>query len=215
MLKKIGIGLVVAVLGFLGFIATRPSTYQVSRSITVAAPADVALAQVSDFHKWNAWSPWEKLDPAMKKTFDGSGNGATYAWVGNDKVGEGKMTITGLAPQKVDIKLEFIKPFEESSDTSFTTEPAGEGTKVTWTMKGNNSFVGKAFTVFMDMDAMIGKDFESGLAALKVAAEAAQKARAEAAAKKAAEEAAAAAEAAKAAEAAAATEGAVAAPATP
>ncbi|NNB88391.1 polyketide cyclase [Corallococcus sp. AB032C] len=205
MFKKIAIG-VVAVLALLaGFITTRPDSYTVTRTATVPGTPDVAFGLVHDFHQWNQWSPWDNLDPNMKKTFGGaeSGVGATYGWVGNNDVGEGRMTILeATANAAVRIKLEFIKPFEDSSITTFTFKPADDGTTVTWAMAGNHNFMSKAMCLVMDMDQMIGKDFEKGLASMKTAAqtEATKRAEAEAARKvaeaKAAEEAAAAAKAA-------------------
>jgi hypothetical protein len=199
MLKKIAIG-VAALLAVLAIvIATRPSTYTVKRSATIAAPADVIFAKIADFHGWEAWSPWDKLDPAMKRTFDGpaSGSGAIYAWTGNDDVGEGRMTIIESRPNEhVGIRLEFLKPFAATSTTTFDLAAAGALVTVTWTMVGNNDFMGKAFTLFMDMDKMIGTDFEKGLSSLKTDSETDAKKRAEAAAAKKAAEAAAAAAAA-------------------
>jgi hypothetical protein len=203
MLKKVLIGLAVAILALVGVIAAQPSTYRVERSAMVAAPADVVFAQVNDFHKWGAWSPWNKMDPNQKVTIDGagSGQGAKYAWAGNAQVGEGRMTIEeSKAGELVRIKLEFLKPWESTSPTSFTFKPVEGGTQVTWAMDGTHNFVGKAFTLVMDMDAMLGKDFDAGLASMKAIAEAEAKQLEEArkvaeaeAAKKAAEEAAAAA----------------------
>ena len=176
MLKKAAL-VVLAIVAVLAIVvAMRPATYQVTRSTQVAASPAVAFAQVNDFHKWKGWSPWEKLDPSMKTTFAGAatGVGAVYSWTGNDKVGEGRMTITdSRADQEVVIKLEFLKPWEATSTTTFTFVPDGPNTRVTWNMIGTNNYVAKAFTLFANMDAMIGKDFENGLAALKVQAEAA------------------------------------------
>ncbi|MBX7097134.1 MAG: SRPBCC family protein [Myxococcaceae bacterium] len=194
-MKKVLIGLVVLLGGFSAFVTTRPDDYKVERSATMAAPPELVFAQVSDFHNWGAWSPWEKLDPTMKKDYSGAdkGVGASYHWVGNDKVGEGRMTITdATASSQVGIKLEFMKPFESTSTTTFTLAPVAEGTKFTWSMAGKNNFVSKAMGVFASMDSMIGKDFESGLANLKGVVEPMAKEQAEAA-KKAAEAAAAAA----------------------
>ena len=185
MLKKIGIGVAVLIVAFLVLVATRPSTYTVERSATISAPADVAYGQVADFHYWAAWSPWEKLDPSMKKTYDGAptGQGAMYHWVGNDQVGEGRMTIVGAKPgEQIDIKLEFVKPFEATSQTLFTFKPAGDTTQVTWIMNGTNNFMSKAVSLFVNFQASIGSDFERGLAALKTAAEGEAKKRAAAAA---------------------------------
>jgi hypothetical protein len=198
MLKKILIGLAVAVAVLAGIISTRPSEFTVQRSATLQAPADIAFAMVNDFHRWSEWSPWEKLDPNMKRTLTGAKAGldAMYEWSGNDKVGEGRMTILeSKANELVRIRLEFIKPWAATSTTLFAFAPEGNGTKVTWTMQGKNDFMGKAVWFFKDMDAMIGKDFENGLATLKQGAEAeAQKRAAEqkALAEKAAAEAAAA-----------------------
>ena len=170
MLKRILIGIAVIVAAFAAFVATRPSTYKVERSIVVAAPAANPYARVVDFRKWEGWSPWAKLDPAMKVDHAGpeSGVGAVYHWKGNDKVGEGRMTITGaVADKAVQIKLEFLKPWEQTSLTVFTFAPDPGGTRVTWSMSGQHDFVGKLFAVFMDMDGMVGPDFEKGLKALK------------------------------------------------
>jgi len=172
--KKVLLFLLFVVVGFAGFVATRPGTFHIERSTTVSAPAATIQAEIDDFHRWAAWSPWEGLDPAMKKTIEGpaSGVGATYHWVGNDKVGEGRMTVTGLEPAaKVDVRLEFMKPWKATNQTAFLLAPEGEGTRVTWTMDGTNDFMGKAMGVFMNMDKMIGADFEKGLASLKSVAE--------------------------------------------
>lgn len=215
MAKKIGIAVAVLVVLFLGIVASRPATFRVERSATFAAPPAVAFGLVNDFSKWAGWSPWEKLDASMKKTLSGpaSGAGAKYEWVGNDKVGQGEMTILeAKAPERIAIDLRFLKPWAAQNPTTFDFKPAGEGVAVTWVMTGKNDFMGKLFGLFMDIDKMVGGDFERGLAAMKtlaeaesarLKAEAAAKAAAEAAAKAAAEAAAKAAEEAAAAEAAA------------
>lgn len=190
MLKKIGIGVAVLIGGFIVLVATRPAVYTVERSATISAPADVIYGEVADFHQWSEWSPWEKLDLTMKKTYDGApaGQGAIYSWVGNDQVGEGRMTILGAKlSEQIEIKLEFIKPFEATSQTLFTFKPAGDATQVTWTMNGNNNFMSKAYGLFVNLDAAIGSDFERGLAALKTVAEGEAKKRAVVAAPKPAE----------------------------
>jgi uncharacterized protein YndB with AHSA1/START domain len=172
MLKKLAIVLVVVVLAFLAYVATRPADFQVSRSRTVQAPPEVVHAYVNDFSKWPAWSPWEKLDPAMKREVSDppAGPGASYHWVGNDDVGEGGMTITeSQPPSKVVIRLEFLKPWTATSTTQFDFARSGGGTNVTWTMRGHNNFMAKAFSAFMDIDAMVGKDFEKGLENLDAA----------------------------------------------
>jgi hypothetical protein len=184
MARKILIGVAAAIALLVIAILTRPATYHIERSATMSAPPETAFAQVNDFRAWNAWSPWEKLDPQMKKTFDGppSGVGAKYAWVGNKEVGEGRMTIEKSdKPSTVGIKLEFLTPFESTSQTTFTFAPAAGGSKVTWAMDGENNFVSKAMSLVMDMDKLIGPDFERGLAAMKTAAENAAKAAAPAA----------------------------------
>ncbi len=210
MLKKIALALVVALAVLAGIVATRPGDYRVERSATVAAPPEVVFGLVGDFRSWVAWSPWEALDPAMKKTFGGQAGeiGSTYAWQGNDQVGAGQMTVIDKkSSSQIDIKLEFIKPWPSVNQTTFRFAPAGDKTTVTWIMAGHNGFVEKAMTLFMDMDKMIGADFDKGLAKLgekaqaehgrlvaeaqkKAAEEAAQRAAAEAALRKAAEEAA-------------------------
>jgi hypothetical protein len=167
MLKKILIGLGAALAGLLVVIAFQPATFHIERSINVSAPAAAAFAQVNDFHAWGKWSPWEKLDPGMKRTYEGpsSGVGAKYAWVGSKEVGEGRMTIEQSEPSRIAIKLEFLKPFAATNIATFSFVPADQG----------SDFMGKAFHLFMDMEKMIGPDFEKGLADLKTAAEAATK----------------------------------------
>ncbi|MDC3958356.1 SRPBCC family protein [Polyangium jinanense] len=175
---RVGAGLAVVIAVLLIVIATRPSAYRVERHTTIAAPLDLVFTKVKDFRTWEAWSPWAKLDPNMKTTFTGNQGevGAGYAWEGNDEVGAGRMTIAAIKPnERVDIKLEFLKPFESKTENGFAVEAAGKETKITWFMSGENDFVGKAFCLFMDMDAMIGKDFENGLANLKKVAEEAAK----------------------------------------
>ncbi len=174
MLKKIGIGLVVVVVAFVVVVATRPDTFTVERSTTITSSPEVAFALVNDFRKWAEWSPWEKLDPTMKKTFDAvsSGPGAGYGWAGNDKVGEGRMNIESTKPnQEIAIRLEFIKPWQAVNQTHFTFAQTGSTTKVTWTLNGNANFFMKAMSLFKSSDDMIGPDFEKGLSQLKVISE--------------------------------------------
>lgn len=174
MLKKILIGFGVVIVGFVGFVSTRPDTFTVQRTAKIQASPEFAFALVNDFHHWNQWSPWDAMDANMKRTFEGAaGAGAKYGWVGNSQVGEGRMTIEESKPHElVRIKLEFIKPFEDTSTTIFEFKPEGAGSLVTWRMEGNHNFISKAMCVFMDMDAMVGKDFEKGLASMKKVAEA-------------------------------------------
>lgn len=171
MLKKILLVLGVLLVAFLAFVATRPDDFQVQRSTHIDAPAAVVFANVNEFPRWAAWSPWEKLDPAMQKEFSGpaAGSGAAYAWKSeNDNVGEGRMTILESRPAEfVGIKLDFITPFEATNDIAFSFNPMDGGTHVTWNMSGKNGFAGKLMHVFMDMDKMVGGDFEKGLADLK------------------------------------------------
>ncbi|HSI63982.1 MAG TPA: SRPBCC family protein [Candidatus Saccharimonadia bacterium] len=181
MIKKLLLALLViviilfAVIGGLAVVASqKPAEFQVSRSTVISAPAPVVFDQVNNLKKWHDWSPWAKRDPNMKLTYSGpeSGTGAAYAWVGNSEVGEGKMTITDSRPnEKVDFKLEFFKPFAATNAADFKFAPEGDKTKVTWSMNGKHNFVGKAICMFMDMDKMVGGDFEQGLATMKANAE--------------------------------------------
>jgi hypothetical protein len=177
MLKKILLGLAGVIAVFVVVVALQPAAYHVERSATIAAPAAAVFGHVNDFHQWDAWSPWAKIDPNMKTTFEGpaAGPGAIYTWAGNSDVGEGRMTLTESRPgELVGIKLEFIKPFASTCATAFTFKPQGDQTAVLWTMDGENNFIAKAFCLFMNMDKMIGGDFEKGLAQLKTVAEAKQ-----------------------------------------
>ncbi|HZO52653.1 MAG TPA: SRPBCC family protein [Bryobacteraceae bacterium] len=174
MLKKIGIVVVVLVIAILGFATTKPDTFHMERSVTIQAPPEKVLPHVADFHAWTAWSPWEKLDPAMKRTYSGaaSGKGAVYEWEGNSEVGQGRMEITDAnASSGVTIKLDFIKPMEGHNIAEFKFAPEGGATKVTWAMHGPNNYLSKVMQVFIDMDKMLGAYFESGLADLKAASE--------------------------------------------
>lgn len=174
MVKKILLGTTVlgTILGTV--IALQPPRFHVERSIAIAAPPERAFSQVVDFHQWATWSPYEKLDPGMKRTYSGapSGMGATYAWAGNGKAGEGRMTIDESdSPSKIGIRLEFLKPFKATNRATFTFVRTGTDTKVTWAMDGNNNFISKAFHLVMDMDKLVGSDFERGLASMKANAE--------------------------------------------
>ena len=173
---KILIAVVLLIVLFVIFVATRPSAFHVERSITVNAPPEAVFAQVNDFRAWGAWSPWEKKDPDMKRTYGATtaGPGGTYAWAGNGNVGEGNMTIErSERPSHVAIRLEFIKPFAGTNTATFNFAPASGGTKVTWAMDGHYNFITKGIGVFVSMDKMIGNDFEAGLSAMKTAAESA------------------------------------------
>jgi len=176
MLKRSLIAVAALVVVLIGIIAMQPSEFRVARTTTIAAPAPVVFAQVNDFHKWEAWNPWGKIDPAMKASHEGppAGVGAAYAWAGNSQVGEGRMTVTESRPNElVRIRLDFRKPMSGTSTAEFTFRPEGDQTAVVWSMTGQNNFLAKAFCLFMNMDKMIGEQFEKGLAQMKVAAEAA------------------------------------------
>src|SRR6266699_3782565 len=151
-------------------VALQPSDFRVTRSAIMSAPAPAVFAQVNDFHKWEAWNPWGKIDPAMKQAYDGApaGIGAIYTWAGNNEVGEGRMTITESRPSDlIRIKLEFFKPFAGTNIAEFTFKPEGNQTAVKWSMTGNNNFMAKAVHLFMNMDKMIGGQFEKGLTEMK------------------------------------------------
>jgi uncharacterized protein YndB with AHSA1/START domain len=173
-IKGIALLIVALIAGVLIFATTKPDTFSVQRSATIKAPPEKIFAVLNDFHRWTEWSPWEKLDPAMKRTLGGapSGKGATYAWEGNSKAGQGRMEIVeSTPPGTVGIQLDFIKPFEGHNRTVFTLTPQGDATQVNWSMSGPTPFVSKLMQVFVSMDAMIGKDFEEGLANLKALTE--------------------------------------------
>ncbi len=170
MLKKIALVLVLLVVAFFIFVATRPSEFRIARSIKISAPPAEVFAHVNDFHKWDAWSPWVKVDPAAKVTFEGpaEGEGAIFKWAGNNEVGEGSMLLTESKPNEfVRIQLNFLKPFAGTAQSEFTFKPEGDQTMVTWSMAGKNNFVAKAVCLFMDCDKMIGDKYNEGLASMK------------------------------------------------
>ena len=176
MVKKILIALVAIVVVFVVVVAMQPSEFRISRTATMSAPAPAVFAQVNDFHNWEEWSPWAKLDPAAKATFEGqsAGTGAIFRWAGNKDVGEGSMTITESRPSDlIRIKLEFLKPFAATNTAEFTFKPEGDQTNVTWSMAGKNNFIAKTVCLFMNMDKMVGGKFEEGLASMKSVVEAA------------------------------------------
>lgn len=175
MLTYILIAVVAVVLVLVAVIATRPSELHVSRTATIAAGAADVFAQVNDFHRWEAWSPYAKLDPNMKKSYEGptAGVGASYSWSGNNQVGEGRTTITESRPYElIRIKLEFVRPFAGTNTAEFTFRPVGDQTAVTWSLVGRNNFMAKAVGLLMNMDKMVGGQFETGLAQLKALVEA-------------------------------------------
>lgn len=168
------IGIAALILLLVVVVSLRPAAFKITRTATMAAPPTAVFAQVNDFHNWEGWSPWAKIDPAMTQTYDGAaaGVGAGYAWKGNGKAGQGRMTITDSVPAElIRITLEFVKPMKATNLTVFAFAPEGDGTRVTWTMTGTNGFVGKLFWLLLNLDKMVGKDFEKGLASMKAVAE--------------------------------------------
>jgi uncharacterized protein YndB with AHSA1/START domain len=173
-LKIIALVFVVAIGAVLALAATKPDSFRVERSIIINAPPEKIFALLNDFHQWGSWSPWEKMDPAMKRTFSGAakGKGAIYGWEGNKEVGTGRMEITESSPpSKMVVKLDFLKPFEAHNFADYTLNGNGNLTTVTWGMYGPSPYVVKIMHVFISMDSMVGKDFETGLANLKAVAE--------------------------------------------
>jgi uncharacterized protein YndB with AHSA1/START domain len=167
---------VVAVLlaGLLAYAASKPDTFRVQRATSIKAPPERIFPLISDFHSWVVWSPYETQDPAMRKSYSGAaqGKGAVYEWDGDKNVGSGRIEITDTSPpSKLTLKLDMIKPFAARNIVEFTLEPQGDSTKVTWAMLGHPPFIAKVVHVFVDMDRMVGRDFETGLANLKTLAE--------------------------------------------
>jgi uncharacterized protein YndB with AHSA1/START domain len=174
MLKIIAIVVAVALVALLVFAATKPDTFRVQRATSIKAPPEKIFALINDFHSWGSWSPYEKLDPTMKRTYSGAANGegTVYEWEGNRNVGKGRVEITDTSPpSKVAIKLDMVKPFEAHNIVEFTLEPNGDSTNVTWAMDGQNAYIAKVMSLFFSMDSMVGGQFEEGLANLKTIAE--------------------------------------------
>ncbi|MEO8114591.1 MAG: SRPBCC family protein [Phenylobacterium sp.] len=162
------------VLGFLAFVSSRPDQFRVQRSTRIRAAPEAIYPLIEDFHRWKEWSPYEKLDPAMLRTYSGAakGKGAVYEWKGNEKAGAGRMEILEMTPpSKLVIKLDFLKPFEGHNTAEFDLRPAGETTEVTWAVHGPSPFIAKLMSLVFSMDKLLGKDFEAGLANLKAASE--------------------------------------------
>lgn len=169
-MRKLLVVIVLAIAGVLGYASTKPDQFRVERSVTIKAPAEKIFPHINNFHQWETWSPYEKLDPAMKRTFSGAdaGVGAAYAWEGDGKVGAGRMEIAESTPSSgIKIKLDFLKPLEGHDTAEFTLASQGDSTTVTWAMSGPAAYIMKVMGVFFDMDKMIGKDFETGLSNLK------------------------------------------------
>ena len=178
MLVRILVAVVIALAALAAYVATRPGEFSVTRSASIAAPAPAVFVQVNELKKWEAWSPWAKKDPQMKQTYQGppAGTGAFTSWVGNKDVGEGRMTIVESRPAElIRFKLEFLEPFAATNSAEFTFKEQGGRTEVSWSMSGQNNFIGKAMGVVFDFDRMIGADFEAGLASLKTLVEEAKK----------------------------------------
>jgi len=174
MLKIIVVIIVVAIVGVLAYAATRPDSFRVERSVTIKAPPEKIFPLIDDLHAWTTWSPYEKKDPAMQRTFGSTtrGQGATYAWSGNKEIGQGSMEITESTPSsRIGMDLDFIAPFEAHNKVEFTLLPAGDSTTVTWALFGPSPFISKLMGLVFDMDKMVGTDFEAGLANLKGIAE--------------------------------------------
>ena len=174
MFKIIAIVAIVLIVALLVFATTKPDTFRVQRSASIKAPPEKIFPLINDLHSWGAWSPWEKMDPAMKRNFSGAANGkgAVYEWEGNHNVGKGRMEITETSPPShVVIKLDFIKPFEAHNIAEFMMGSKDDSTNVTWAMHGPTPYMAKVIHIFFSMDSMVGKDFETGLANLKAIAE--------------------------------------------
>ena len=170
MIKKILLALLALIVVFVIVVTLQPAEFSIARSTTIAAPPAAVFPHVNDLHQWEKWSPWEKIDPTMKRTFEGpaTGTGSSYIWAGNDEIGEGRMTITESRPDEhVRIKLEFLKPFVATNDVIFSFKLDGSQTLVTWQMSGRNNWFFKAINLVMNMDKMCGDQFEQGLAQLK------------------------------------------------
>jgi hypothetical protein len=175
MFRKIVVGLLAIVTGFSMVVYLQPDETLVSRNIAVAAPAPAVFDQVNTLRNWDGWSPWAKLDPNAKNSFDGpqAGIGAGFAWSGNDKVGEGRMKIVDSRPgEHVHVAVDFVRPFEGKSTSEFSFKPESGKTNVTWRIRGHNGFIAKAIGLFMSPEKMLGPDMEKGLAQLKSTAEA-------------------------------------------
>jgi uncharacterized protein YndB with AHSA1/START domain len=174
MLKIIGIIIVVAIAGVLIFAVMQPNSFRIQRSTTIKAPPEKVFAAINDFHRWEAWSPWEKVDPAVKRSYSGpeSGKGAEYAWEGNNEIGQGRMEIIESIPSsKVLLKIEFVKPFAATNTVEFNIAQNGENTTVTQAMYGPSPFISKLMGLFFSMEKIVGSKYDEGLASLKAIVE--------------------------------------------
>lgn len=175
MFKKALLLIVVVIAAFAGYVALQPNEFKITRSAVMAASPAAVFEQVNDFHKWNAWSPWAKLDPNAKNTFEGpaTGEGAIFRWAGNAEVGEGHMKILESKPsERIRMEIGFVKPMQDTSDIEFTFRPTGDKTEMTWTMSGDHTFISKAMCTLMNMDKMVGGQFDQGLNNIKQIVEA-------------------------------------------
>jgi hypothetical protein len=172
-LAIIGVVVVVAIAGILLYAATKPDSFRVQRVVLINAPSDKVFPLINDIKAWTAWSPYEKKDPAMKRSYGAvtAGKGATYAWDGDKNVGQGSIEMIESGPRKIVIKLDFLKPFEAHNMGEFLLEPKGDSTSVTWATYGPSPYMSKVIGTFINIDDMIGRDFAKGLADLKAAAE--------------------------------------------
>ena len=173
MFKKIAIVVLALIVGVLAFAATKPDTFRFERATTINATPEKIRPLLNDFHRWGEWSPWEKLDPQMKRSYSGptQGKGAVYEWKGDGAVGAGRMEILESTPSLVTIKLDFLEPMQTTNTTTFQLNPSATNTKVVWAMEGPMPYVSKLMTVFVSMESLLSKDFEQGLTELKAAAE--------------------------------------------
>jgi len=174
--SRLALGLVI-IAAVLIYAATRPNDFVVSRSASIKASPEAIFPLINDFHRWPTWSPYEKLDPATRRTLSGAaeGKGSIYEWDSDSRAGRGRMEITDASPpSQVTIKLDFVKPFESHNTVNFTLRPQGESTNVTWAMQGPNPYIAKVMSIFVSMDSLVGKYFETGLANLKTLTEGGQ-----------------------------------------
>jgi uncharacterized protein YndB with AHSA1/START domain len=174
MIKTIAILLALLIAALLIYAAIKPDSFRIERTTTINAPPDKVFSLINDFHQWEAWSPWEKIDPALKRTYSGasSGKGAIYEWNGNKEIGHGRMEITESAPpSKIALKLDFVKPFEAHNTVEFTLATQGDSTTVTQAMYGPSPYISKLMSIFFSMEKMVGEKYEEGLANLKAIAE--------------------------------------------
>lgn len=170
MLRTVLIGLGILIVALVMMVVLQPSTFKISRSLMMSAPAAQIFPHVNDFYQWSEWSPWAKMDPDAKTIFEGpsSGVGSVFKWSGNDKVGVGQQTIVQSEPNTlIRIRLDFLKPFKATNTAEFTFEPSGSQTLVTWSMSGRNNIIGKAMSLVMNCDSMVGWQFEKGLQSLR------------------------------------------------